>query len=719
MDGQSIMSYNGIFPPEPSAWEKVYLGWIQPITISNGSNYLNIKTSSVPYQQDSTMFKILISSQEYFLVENRIRNPFNTGQKVYTRNRAFRDSTLFLKDIETFINYNISDVKGNLIDVSYLDWSLPGSINDTGNFKGGILIWHIDENVINSKISSNTINNEIEHKGIDLEEAKGAQEIGVTFSTPFGDVTGDGTIVDYWFNGKHYVPSNIYKNEFTPGSFPNTLSYSLANNNIYFTEFDSIKEVMKFKISLGTNVLSPIAGFPKNLNLSSITALNNVKCFDIDGDGKDELFVNASNKLFGFKNDGTPMLNPDGSFISSYGSYPAGYAFSQSILNSKLLVLTNSNGHFGLFKLNNLFQPTDSLVFNSGFAMTSAPIIYDSTKVLFGFTNKVFSQSLNSGITGYLDSGYTATMFAKKSTSYVNANDKNLYNYVLTGNLISENSLDSVIIKDNKNIFVNGKQIASSYTTGQISNYPILADINKDGRQEILFITDKLYAVNGNGVLLDYFPARISGTVSSGIIAGDINYDGLIEVLFATSDGNLCAYNTSGKVVDGFPVKIGNGTLSSPSFFNYKDTLAIAVLAGDGYLYAFKTSQLYNENNILWKGIFNDKYLSNSNYKSLSSSVVYSDFLPAEKCYNWPNPVYNGKTFIRYFLNGTATSVTVKILDLSGELITTLTGTSYPKADNEVTWDVTNVQSGVYYGVIEATVNGSSERRIIKIAVVK
>jgi hypothetical protein len=351
--------------------------------------------------------------------------------------------------------------------------------------------------------------------------------------------------------------------------------------------------------------------------------------------------------------------------------------------------------------------------------MTSAPVIFDSTKIIFGFNNKVFSQSLNGGSTGYIDSGYTSLMFAKKGNSYINANEKNQYNYVLMGNLISDNSSDSVVVKNMKDIFVNGKQIAANYTTGLLNNYPILADINKDGRQEILFTTDKLYAVNGNGVLLDYFPAKISSSVSSGIIAGDINNDGIIEVVFATFDGNLCAYGTNGRVVDGFPVKIGNGTLSSPSFFNYKDTLAISVLAGDGFLYAFKTSQLYNENSILWKGFFNDKYLTNSNYKFLSSTVVYSDLLPADKCYNWPNPVYEGKTYIRYFINGNATSVTVKILDLSGELVTTLNGTVYPKADNEVTWDVTSVQSGIYYGVIEANINGSTERRIIKIAIVK
>ena len=112
--------------------------------------------------------------------------------------------------------------------MSYLDWSLPGDISDTSNFSGGILIWQIDENVIETNFASNTINNNIEHKGVDLEEAKGSQDIGETFNTPFGAVTGDGSFVDFWYNGKHYVPSSIYKNEFTTTSIPNSLRHSPA-----------------------------------------------------------------------------------------------------------------------------------------------------------------------------------------------------------------------------------------------------------------------------------------------------------------------------------------------------------------------------------------------------------------------------------------------------------------------------------------------------------
>lgn len=59
------------------------------------------------------------------------------------------------------------------------------------------------------------------------------------------------------------------------------------------------------------------------------------------------------------------------------------------------------------------------------------------------------------------------------------------------------------------------------------------------------------------------------------------------------------------------------------------------------------------------------------------------------------------------------------MLDLSGELVATLPGTMISNSDNEVKWNVSEVQSGIYYGVIEAVIDGSKETKIIKIAVIK
>lgn len=716
MDGQSIFSYNGIFPPEPSAWEKIYLGWIEPVVISSGDSYINLKTSSSNNNVDSSVIKVLMNNKEYFLIENRNRSLDNTGQTVYARNRAFRDSTTFLKDVPGFVNYDIYAVNGNVTNVKYLDWSLPGVITDTCNYRGGILIWHIDENVIDANISTNSINNNIKHRGVCLMEAKGSQDIGVTYSTPIGDVTSDGYFVDFWYNGNHYVPSNIYKNEFTPTSYPNSLSYSLANNNIYITEFDSISSVMKFRVRIGSDEIKPLTGFPKYIGGTN-NNLDNPVAFDIDGDGKDEFFINNNNDLYGFKTDGSSLNNsPTGVLLYNFGRTPATIGYTN---NSKWIIASSNTNKFGLYKLSN-GTITDSVVENIS-SLPISPLVFDSSKIVLGFENGWLMERKLDGTANIIDSTSRASI---TSLSRINGNNYSFRTgnskYIIFGNLLNQTSIDSLELDyANNKLYIDGKRININFNIGSIKN-PILADVNKDGRQEVIFTAEgKLFVVNYNGVILENFPVNFNKHINPGIVVADINNDGIMDLIFTTSEGDLYAYGINGKVIAGYPIKTGSNSYSSPALANLNDTLGIIVYGQDKYLYAYKTNKLYDDNKILWKNYLKDKYLSNNNYKTLSSTKTYSEKLPSDKVYNWPNPVYDSKTYIRYYINGNAGAVNIKILDLSGELVTKLNGTAFSNADNEIAWDVSSVQSGIYYGVIEAEVDGSKETKIIKIAVVK
>jgi hypothetical protein len=119
----------------------------------------------------------------------------------------------------------------------------------------------------------------------------------------------------------------------------------------------------------------------------------------------------------------------------------------------------------------------------------------------------------------------------------------------------------------------------------------------------------------------------------------------------------------------------------------------------------------------LWKNYLKDSRHSNSNTSKSSISATLP-CLPQERVYNWPNPVYGSVTNIRYYLGSQVNSVKIKIMDLSGELVTTLNGTVNAGFDNEVVWNVSNVQSGIYIAVLELD-GGCNETASIKIAVVK
>ena len=720
MDGQSLFSYNGIFPPEPSAWEKIYLGWIHPVVISSGLSTYKIATSSKNLLRDSTVYKILISSKEYFLIENKNRDPENNGQVIYSRNRNFIDSTNYPKDLENGFYYSNSYtslylLNGNITDVETFDWSLPGLIDNSNNYRGGILIWHIDENIIDAKISTNSINNDIDHKGVDLEEAKGAQEIGVTFNTPFGAITGDGTPVDYWFNGSHAVPSSIYRNAFTPSSNPNSLSYSFANNNIFITEFSVIDTLMTFKVSVGGTQLTPLIGFPKNIGIDT-SGNSQAIAFDFTGLSGDEIFANSNYKTFGFKSDGSG-INGSGLLLSDYGKYIPAFAYTGV---AKYVV---SLKDFGLNFLKNDLTSTQIDWVNSP---SSCPPLFEE------IDQSIYVGKVNGTVTNYklnltgvrIDSAASSikqfTQINSATTSeklkYITVENK----FIVAGNLLSSASNDLLIVNNNNEFFVNGTKLNLNYRISNVTSSPVLADVNSDGKQEIIFVGDhKVYALHSSGVLLDNFPADFNKEIYSGISVADVNNDNVYDLLFVASDGDLYAYGTDGKVVGGFPVKIGPNTTSTPALANINDTLGILAVGGDGFLYAFKTGTGYFDEKILWRNYLKNSFLSNNNFRIGNIPVSYSEKLPADKVYNWPNPVYSNETFIRYYLNGNASSVNIKILDLSGELVTTLKGTTFSKSDNEVRWDASSVQSGVYYGVVEADIDGSTETKIIKMAIVK
>ncbi len=95
-----------------------------------------------------------------------------------------------------------------------------------------------------------------------------------------------------------------------------------------------------------------------------------------------------------------------------------------------------------------------------------------------------------------------------------------------------------------------------------------------------------------------------------------------------------------------------------------------------------------------------------------------NEFFPTSRAYNYPNPVYESTTNIRYYVSEDA-SINIKIFDLAGDYVAELNDEAQGGVDNETVWDVSNIQSGVYLARIEASASGQTEQVVIKIAVVK
>ncbi|MCB2206520.1 hypothetical protein KQI65_17380 [bacterium] len=325
MDGEGIFAYGGICPPEPSAWEKQLLGWTIPREAMPGkNNYLMTASDSLTTPD---VLRVPISGDEYWLVENRQRDLGGNGQSVTIVSGGQTQTLRFPKDTTGFQNSDVSQLKGVIIDVEDIDWSLPGGrvLTDDreARINGGLLIWHIDESVITAYRSSNSVNTGDHPRGVDLEQAGGPQDIGEDIETVFGTETGTGSALDYW---RRDNISPVYTNSFGMFTAPNTRANSGAFTHVTMDNFSSSAPIMSLDVALGDNTIAPLEGWPVDLSTSLAENRSvSITTADLDADGIDEILaVFASDslpgasttelppdsvKLFVLRQDGTPFLS--------------------------------------------------------------------------------------------------------------------------------------------------------------------------------------------------------------------------------------------------------------------------------------------------------------------------------------------------------------------------------------------------------------------------
>lgn len=128
---------------------KIYLGWKEPIVVEPGNYNLSLTSNTIASLSDTVILKVPLNSTEYYLVENRTRDAYQDGANISYKIGDVVFNKYFEKDTAGFYSFQTDSVDGVVIDVDEFDWALPGS---------GIIVWHIDENIIVSKIAENKIN---------------------------------------------------------------------------------------------------------------------------------------------------------------------------------------------------------------------------------------------------------------------------------------------------------------------------------------------------------------------------------------------------------------------------------------------------------------------------------------------------------------------------------------------------------------------------------
>ncbi|MHB1049587.1 MAG: T9SS-dependent M6-like inactivated metalloprotease [Bacteroidota bacterium] len=711
MDGQSIFTYSGIAPPEPSAWEKMQMGWTTPIDLY-GTSVVSVPAAGLYETGSDTVYRIPISAKEYYLVENRQRDAKQNGQTVTMKWNGQIVTKTFMQDEEYFFNGNIDSVYGVVLDVDELDWGIPGLINPNNNYRGGIVIWHVDETIIEKHRAANSINADPLKRGIDVEEADGSQDIGQSYDllSP-GSGSEDGSPLDYWFSG-NIAP--VYKNQFTEKTTPNSLSNAFARSHITLKDFSLSSPRMTFEAVVGSAEIQlerVIKGIhvKKNNDDAPFAA-------DLNKDGKEEIIYTSGDSIYVLKDDLTPFLNNStGLFYPQGGTFlPALLLATQNALavahDSTIFLISaldgNNDGIADLFRAvdvgDRITTPVTTMsVLPAGQfivgTQSGAVVLADTVANV----TKVFSSPIVS-----VHSGSIATADSISILGVKRALSSPFRSAAAVNSLVAVQTAASVTLYDS----AAGTVVREIKLPADATASMTIADINGDNSPDIVLGAGKsLYAYNINGSVLENFPftVPVGDTITGSVMTADGS------IFFGTANGLLYAVSRTGDVVDGFPLQ--SGPMASAPFVDAHYLLTASV---DSSVSIRTHSSIITAGNPAWNTYLGSLSHSARFTSTGSTALKSTDLLPKKFAYNWPNPVYNGVTNIRYFLGREAT-VKITIINMAGELVDEIKGTGHAGLDNEVQWDVSKIQSGIYYAHVTATGSAGEQSQIIKIAVVK
>ena len=718
MDGQAIFSYSGLFPPQPSAWEKIYLGWETPTILNQAGVYnISVVAALAGSLTANKIFKIPLNSTEYYLVENRQRDVNKDGAilSIYLNGQTV--TKVFEKDTTGFYSYAIDSLAGVVTDVDEYDWAIPGN---------GIVIWHIDENIINEKIGTNSINTDKFNRGVDVEEADGIQDIGEQFTTIFGDqVVGEGDSVDMWYAGNR---SKFYTNKFNDSSMPNTNSNSGANSLISMEGFSASGNVMTFRLTLGSTNITVLESFKSMIDgIGNITRMGN-RFFALTASSL-YMKYNGQNdftfKYSGFS-DKTLMTNEQTGIIAG-------------VINSIINVYSINNDAVYSLDLNEEITTVPSVI-------SSGDISFIQVGTISGKIYNINIPNLNNGqITAILD-GYSSNKPIVQAFYVSNApcvlDIKHLNGVGLSYTLDGANEfkqfavfrkLDNTlgyVAFDNQNTFYvfNETSLIRSFKVNSpvsIKSF-IVCDLSHTGDYQIVFAdSNYVYAYLLSGAVVEGFPikAKTDELFTNQVLAADLDGNGYSEIIYFTTNGKIYAYTPySQKILSGFPISCGAEIKDYPVMYNLLEgglnKIVLTLINKKNYFYSYLIDYNTVSSAIYYNGQYGNLFNS-SFFGSAKTENIITEYFPDNKIYNWPNPVYQNSTNIRYYVSEDS-KINIKIFDLAGGFVKELNTAAIGGIDGEIAWDVTNIQSGVYLARVEATGNsGKSGNKIIKIAVIK
>lgn len=712
----------GSVPVFPDAWSRAFLGFA-PIDTVRVDDDAFVTAAEL----DNTKPQIVlvpITRAEYYLIENR---QVNIDQD---------EITAILQDPVTNVIMGPVDTDRN--PSREYDYLLPGS---------GILIWHVDETVafddtlvgddIPNNYQANTLQWNGDRRFVSLIEA----DMIVSFR---GDqATNFGTKTDM------FISPN--RRTFSPTTPIPTETNSGAQTGITITVTSGPDLVMDFTVS--NDRLLP--GFPV---WAGIGPYSNPMVVDLEPDGSPEILLSSGNRIFGWRFDGSPIFENEraDTIVSMNGdTVLVEAAIAAEIPNlfqgPPVADYIDGIGHLNLVAVDDhdtihMWRLTDfsgdryaDTVFNvhSVHDIAGPSIVFDRPrssikevafalpgggyKTIVGNAKDSLLVSDQGRITGFAGTAREDAFYlraAQAGTYLLRPADQQAPGVVLSADTVfgpvmadldRDGGLDIICAGNPGMIWAFDTTLTPliDYPISveqEILTEPILADVDGDTYLEIVVIAPNyVYAYNYNGTIEENYPVQIDRHYPAGSPAFPpvfLGSEGGLrgKIILGTDAGEIIWLQprTFGRP-DLTTLPLGPPAAQSPAFAydQNSQTAAVFGVGGDGFLYGYTIDDTDYDYAIAQRG-----------YDAARHYVYPLDSLPPvstpeytvdeSSAYAYPNPTSGGEVFIHYEL-GTAADIAVAIYDVAGNLIDEFTHDGSPATDNTITWNCSDVASGVYY----------------------
>lgn len=766
--GTGLWNGNGNVPAQLSAWSRYYLGWEDAITVSDDDEDLQVDHFLDNNPAARRLYKIPISAREYFLVENRQQNPDGSTDP-YTAQPSFTFALLDPSQQDyydepyeqrPFFNFMENRYKG-----CEWDFFLPGLGGPLQPWEAsptdgsGLLIWHIDENIIDEFFDPgfdyNFVNYDASHKGVDLEEADGIQHL----DTALFDYYKYGGPYDSFRSDTNPAASNTYFGHGTISvpntATPDTTDYVIVTHLPTAASYYGGVPLEIYDISLSGNQMTFSVSFGWKLS-TGYSGINNLDAcsVDTDNDGINEIFypmpdgnlflwkneeiaagfpINAPGDIKSYVWDGEafylaldmtndpnlPMLSlrklQDGQLTSAF-TKPNGAKWAAQIMSfDDYLVLpvrseTNQDYYgssISVFEKGSWQNPVDEWSFTADSLATN----------LAYFRNKIYA------VTKSVEDGsynlHVMTPGSDNVETYLLPipADSILVAFAIAP--LSPGSAGETIIQTPYSVYVAGLDgavvngypiVLPFYTDTQVT----INDTDGNGTLDYLVSGENSFAVYdyaGKNMLTNFaglFPAD-SLYITSGVLSGDLDGDGRTEYIGAFSRNRLAAFEETQRLMSGFPDSYSDRSRNLPFIHLASDSLVYAWTATDnGKIFRSRLPQTaLNSLDENWYC----RYATLQRTSSRETDNVPNQyesaslFVPGET-YIFPNPlkpIYEQRITFQIMTSRNA-KVEASIFDIKGNLIyrKQVDCLAYLKNKELVELPVKNISSGVYLAVLKS-----------------